>query len=560
MSETKTKVLVVFANPRSSKALRLGSEDRAINEAIKRSKNRENIILKRCHAATIHDLRRAMLEDQYQIVHISGHGTGNGLVLEDEGGGMFVVPQHALAEYFQSYSKPEGSLECVILNACYSISQGKIISLGVPLTIAVEGPINDNAAIEFSRGFYDAIGAGYAISFAYAEGCRTVELAASGAKWNSKLLKKDEVYVSDTTDKIELARSDKEIRFRDVKALVGLAVDLSGSMAQNIRNNSGGKLSRLEGFRQSLDKFVKDARNTVRRNKTKNIKSSIDLFAFGFGLRSDEIRVCDLLSLMRIGKEVITRDEIEELKQSYTQEIKNRYRGYSGLGDLVRQWGLGAIVEEAEHVIRSNAEGQVRHRIMLEVKNRLETQLETVEDTTLPIEEVAELWDNSEETLSNADELIFGNTPMQEALVNVKERFDKELATRSGETISVLFLLSDGEPTDGDPLPVIQELKSLGVIIISCFVTDQDIADPRVLFGKPEPKWNDGAKLMFDIASNVEDDSNFVSFLLNKGWKINPNANLFVQINHSDILEEFIQVILSPLEERDLQGTLPRGI
>ncbi len=183
---SKIKVLVVFANPRNTPSLRLGAEDRAIQQAIRRGRYRENIELTRCHAATVHDLRQALLDDEFQIAHISGHGINQGLVLEDERGNEHLVPQKALAALFKVYSPP---LQCIMLNACYSLSQGRAISLGVPFTIAMEGTIDDEAAIEFSRGFYDAIGAGRPIDFAYGEGCRTVALTLPNTQFLSKMLR-----------------------------------------------------------------------------------------------------------------------------------------------------------------------------------------------------------------------------------------------------------------------------------------------------------------------------------------------------------------------------------
>ncbi len=38
------------------------------------------------------------------------------------------------------------------------------------------GAISDEGATEFTRGFYDALGAGKPIKFAYEEGCRTISL------------------------------------------------------------------------------------------------------------------------------------------------------------------------------------------------------------------------------------------------------------------------------------------------------------------------------------------------------------------------------------------------
>ncbi len=525
--------------------------------SLKLSRHRDNISLTVCHATTVHDLRRALLDEQYQIVHISGHGTGIGLVLEDELGGMYVVPQQALSELFQAYSPP---IQCVILNACYSISQGRLTALGVPFTIGMEGAISDDAAIEFSRGFYDAIGAGREVDFAYEEGCRSVKLAAPNAQFVSKILKKGETYTADEqiSGDVTLSRSGEPTHFGEVKALVGLAIDLSGSMANSIRNNTGGQVSRLESFRQSLGRLVTEAKNRVRESRAQQMQTSIDLFAYGFGLRA--MTVCDLLSLIKVSQQIITKEEIEELKQRYIREMQSGYGSYSGLGNLAKQYGFGSLVRDVENTVRANAEAEIRRKIMLEVKRRLEKQLHAIGDTTLPIEEIARLWESSGEALTNAEELIFGNTPMREGLTEVAKRFARELKTRDKDTVPVLFILSDGEPTDGNPLPELEILKPLGVIVISCFVTDQDIANPRVLYGETEPQWNAGAKLMFEMASKIEDNSGFAKFLLRKNWTIKPHARLFVQVNHSLILEEFIRVVLSPFEASGKEENLPRGM
>jgi len=395
----------------------------------------------------------------------------------------------------------------------------------------MEGPISDSAAIEFSRGFYDAIGAGRDIEFAYEEGCRSVDLAAPNTRWNSKFLRQGEVYEAEYAESDVESQSSVSRDLKDLRALVGLAVDLSGSMSQSIKN---------------------------KESECERVETSLDLFAYGFGLR--DLDVCDLLSLMKVGKHVITKEEIEELKDRYAREMRSRYSGYEGLGGIARQFGLGDLVRQAEGAVRASAEAEIRRKIMLEVKRRIENQLDAVGDTTLPVEEVAKLWDSSGETLGNAEELIFGMTPMKQALNLVVERFRQELTNRPKGTQAVLFILSDGEPTDGDPRLAAESLRAMGITVISCFVTDQDIADPRTLYSNPEPDWNNGARLMFDIASIVDDESDFARFLLKKGWTIGQDAKLFVQINYSEVLEEFIRVVISPLEERQEYVPLPRGV
>ena len=69
------KVLALFANPSYTNQLRLGAEDRTIRECFRRGKMRDSIELVVRHAATVDDVRRALLDDEFTIVHFSGHGT-----------------------------------------------------------------------------------------------------------------------------------------------------------------------------------------------------------------------------------------------------------------------------------------------------------------------------------------------------------------------------------------------------------------------------------------------------------------------------------------------------
>jgi hypothetical protein len=185
---TPLRILFLAANPTSTDPLRLDRELRIIREAIERSRHRAQLELEVRTAATVHDLRRALLERHYDVVHVSGHGEQDGLLLEDERGEEFQVSGPALAGLFARYAAPEGRLRCVLLNTCWSLATGKAISMGVPVTIAMDGPISDAGALEFSRGFYDALGAGLGFAEAYREGRSCVDLAVTNAQFVSVLL------------------------------------------------------------------------------------------------------------------------------------------------------------------------------------------------------------------------------------------------------------------------------------------------------------------------------------------------------------------------------------
>lgn len=181
-------VLFIAANPRGTDPLRLDRELRAIREAINLSRHRDHLHVEIRVATTVHDLRRALLDSRYDVVHVSGHGEHEGLILEDESGGAVQIPRHALAGLFALHAEPRGGLRCVVLNACSSVTTGTSTAMRVPVTIAMEGPISDQGAIEFSRGFYDGLGAGLDFADAYQQGCSCVALAAPSAAFQPVLL------------------------------------------------------------------------------------------------------------------------------------------------------------------------------------------------------------------------------------------------------------------------------------------------------------------------------------------------------------------------------------
>jgi hypothetical protein len=168
------RVLVVLANPRGTDPLRLMAEERAIRQCLALSRGPDELLSHVLPAATVNDVRRALLADDFQVAHFSGHGTGRGLALENELGESQTVPGEALTRLLGAYSPP---LECVVLNACYTSGLGAGVSFTVPYVIGMRAAISDPAAIEFARGFYDAIAAGRDYDFAFAEGSRAIDVA-----------------------------------------------------------------------------------------------------------------------------------------------------------------------------------------------------------------------------------------------------------------------------------------------------------------------------------------------------------------------------------------------
>lgn len=172
------KILILAANPKNTSRLRLDEELRDIEEGLKRAQHRDRFTLARRLAVRHRDIQRAMLEETPQIVHFSGHGDGaEGLVFEDESGNAKPVSGAALAGLFELFTDPAefpDPIHCVVLNGCYSAVQADAIADYVPYVVGMTKAVDDRAAIEFAVGFYDAIGAGRSVGFAFKLGCAAI--------------------------------------------------------------------------------------------------------------------------------------------------------------------------------------------------------------------------------------------------------------------------------------------------------------------------------------------------------------------------------------------------
>ena len=222
----KTKVLIVAANPKETSHLRLDEEVREIEEALQRSKYRNQFSIKSKWASRGKDLRRALLDEQPQILHFSGHGDPNGLVIENSVGEAAIIPPDGLKGLFNLFSK---NLECVLLNACYSETQARAISARVPYVIGMKEEIADDLAIEFAVGFYDALGAGRTIEEAFQFANNAIEMLGRSEELQSVLLSKQQLQISassgDLNNNAYRFRAECQVDVDELRRLIGIQMD-----------------------------------------------------------------------------------------------------------------------------------------------------------------------------------------------------------------------------------------------------------------------------------------------------------------------------------------------
>ena len=169
----KKTILVLTADPSEGSTLKLDRELREIRSGLERAKHRDRFHLVQRWAVRPQDVQRAMLDEEPNIVHFAGHGVGEeGLIFEDRAGKAKFVRGETLARLFALFAD---SLECVVLNGCYSKVQAEAISEHIPYVIGMTSAITNAAGIAFAVGFYDALGAGRDVSFAFDFACAVMD-------------------------------------------------------------------------------------------------------------------------------------------------------------------------------------------------------------------------------------------------------------------------------------------------------------------------------------------------------------------------------------------------
>lgn len=203
-----TKVLFLSANPLSTGRLAIDLEIRDIEESIKLSDER-SLELVHKPAVRTKDIGRALLREKPTIVHFSGHGSKlGGLAVEGKNGDYVLLKPKRLSKLFGLH---KDTIRCVVLNACYSDKQAQELVKHIPYVIGCDNEIEDKIAREFSVAFYDAIGAGRDIKFAFEHGKNSL-LETSNLKTNMLILKINELESKLLDERELLKKKEAEIR------------------------------------------------------------------------------------------------------------------------------------------------------------------------------------------------------------------------------------------------------------------------------------------------------------------------------------------------------------
>ncbi|HVO70171.1 MAG TPA: CHAT domain-containing protein, partial [Aggregatilineaceae bacterium] len=160
----KITVLFLAANPKDQEQLYLDEEIRAITEKIRASEYRDSVELISRWAVRPDDLLQALNEHRPHIIHISGHGSYDGIAFSDPSGNTQEITMDAIVQLFKVMSD---NVRVVVFNTCCSRDQAEAVVKYVDVAIGMNAPIDDELARIFAAAFYSAIGFGHSVEKAF---------------------------------------------------------------------------------------------------------------------------------------------------------------------------------------------------------------------------------------------------------------------------------------------------------------------------------------------------------------------------------------------------------
>ncbi|PSB01636.1 alpha/beta hydrolase [Merismopedia glauca] len=206
LPETQTcDILVLSANPLTTDPLQLEQEAELIQQRLQEGDVGKKYLVKAQRAVQATDISKYLLQYQPLILHFSGHGHANGdIIFNNSQGQPQSVSPSALAELLAAIPS---KIECVFLNACFSLAQADALSEQVSCVIGMSQEIDDESAIRFAAGFYRGLGFGSGYYRAFQLGINEINLLQLPDSRIPHFISRDTSILEEQTVKPRVTRS-----------------------------------------------------------------------------------------------------------------------------------------------------------------------------------------------------------------------------------------------------------------------------------------------------------------------------------------------------------------
>jgi hypothetical protein len=158
-------ILAIYSSPDDHPRLRLDKEDRIMSSLAKQYQ--DSIVLDRLHASEIEDIHATLVTGCYDIVHFSGHGTSEGLILEKADYQNRSSELVSARRIVSLLSIPDHTPILAVFLCCFSNRYINTLVNAAPYVIATRGEVSDDICLTFVQGFYEKLFKGFSINSAF---------------------------------------------------------------------------------------------------------------------------------------------------------------------------------------------------------------------------------------------------------------------------------------------------------------------------------------------------------------------------------------------------------
>ncbi|MEV7624923.1 CHAT domain-containing protein [Actinoplanes sp. NPDC089786] len=168
-------IAVMFAsNPEGHEKVSLDHEMHDIQEQLAASRHGRLVQFELCPATRVTDLFDRLNRFAPRLVHFSGHGTAEGIVLSTPNNLPKPVAPGDLIGVIHSTLEVS---PVILFNICDSAQFAEQAAQSAEVAIGMAGPISDAAARAFTVRFYGGIAAGHSVQTAYAQAVQGLRAA-----------------------------------------------------------------------------------------------------------------------------------------------------------------------------------------------------------------------------------------------------------------------------------------------------------------------------------------------------------------------------------------------
>ncbi len=285
--------------------------------------------------------------------------------------------------------------------------------------------------------------------------------------------------------------------------LVGLVIDFSRSMLKILKDNPGFRNSDLQ---EAVDLVIEKAVAFCKTPEANEVLPKFALFAYGFGFKDLRKRLNNVF---------------DRLLGTDPQKVKSEIYPTTPVRDLFAEVAAAKSLPYTPNI-------QVLYRS----------------------------WDSYRQSVENQFlDMGLGPSNLYESLCMVRDRLSKELE-RPYFKHPLIVLISDGQVDDADAYAMTQvtnQIQAYGAQIMHCYVSQRDITRPKNFYAEPQDQWTKEVKQLFHLSSIFVDSNplliNIATEARERGWQVPERARLFMQINHKEMLDELVEILLSSLKD-----------